>query len=460
MDLYRAPSPGPSPAVINSINQDRAARGLPPLTPDDIAFVEPRANQIAGGSYPRHAPGTTGTLPRGWEPFASDRGDQAASSDASSASTDAGSNPGYGMVDRWLFGNPPAPKKDAASGGMLAAYDKATGQGGGMLAGLLGNGPLAQGLPVILAGVASGLANNRGWAGTAARGYLSGMQVGQQFRQQRADEALTRYKLGQYDLQAAADQRLRDTLSNGQLAGLTPDQQRIALALPAEQRGAFIARVAAQRPAEAKAPTIRDFPVGNQVVTRQYDPTKGQWVDLSTAPRWDPGNGPVSWGAPYQDPNTGAWVQKSTRGEIRGVGGGADVSLAQQANNAEIDAARRYLLDNNLAPDEIRRRTQRQTDTGRDNPDFDPNLEATVRTALQHKVGRDDDFSDIQQRLRTGGNAPSAPAGGAGAGSSSSALPRNPAGQLDKAQLKVGQTYDVPGKGAYRWNGLQFAPVQ
>lgn len=509
MALYVAPPPGPEPAAINALNAQRRARGLPPLTPEDIAFL-PRANQIAAGSYPRHVPGAAPAMPRGWEPFATNQTGgsdvssmnqgvseanqrQMAAEDAETA--DAGSSPGYGMVDRWLFGDPPPPKARSSSGGMLAAYDRAAGSGGGMLSGLLGNGPLAQGLPILLAGAASGLANNRGVAGSAARGYLGGMQVGQQFRQQRVDDALTRYKLGRLDAQDAADQRLQAALGSGQFAGLTPQQRQLAATLPPDQRAAFLARVAAQRPEKPSPPTVRDFTVGDRVVTRQFDPDKGQWVDLSTAPRWQPGNGPVSYGpivkdattgmfgqrdshglfhfAPNdsgalnygpieQDPATGRWGQKDSRGQFHfapGESGG--VSPAQQANNDEIDAARRYLVDNNLTPDEIKRRTQQQSATGRDNPDYDPNLESTVRTALQHKVGRDDDFSDIQHRLRVGsGAAPSGAPGAPQPQGTSAALPRNASGQLDKAQLKVGTTYDVPGKGAYRWNGMQFQPVQ
>ena len=83
--------------------------------------------------------------------------------------------------------------------------------------------------------------------------------------------------------------------------------------------------------------TVRQHIMGNQVVEQQWDGDKQQWVALGApSPRWEPGNGPVGWGAPYQDPNTGAWVQKSTRGEIRGIGGGGDeigggVHLAAEA---------------------------------------------------------------------------------------------------------------------------------
>ena len=80
----------------------------------------------------------------------------------------------------------------------------------------------------------------------------------------------------------------------------------------------------------------------------------------------------------------------------RGPDGGA--TPAQQANNAEIDAARMALNRMNLDRAEILRRTQKSTNTGRENPDYDPSLERLVRTATQRKVGNDPKFNLYHRR--------------------------------------------------------------
>lgn len=41
-------------------------------------------------------------------------------------------------------------------------------------------------------------------------------------------------------------------------------------------------------PEEAKAPTVREFKVGDRIVTRQFDPTTRQWVDIESGPRFRP----------------------------------------------------------------------------------------------------------------------------------------------------------------------------
>ncbi len=72
------------------------------------------------------------------------------------------------------------------------------------------------------------------------------------------------------------------------------------------------------------------------------------------------------------------------------------LTAAQQANNAEIDAARQAI--EGLGRDDILKRTQAATATGRDNPDYDPYLAKMVGTATQRKVGDDPDFEPIYRR--------------------------------------------------------------
>ncbi len=71
------------------------------------------------------------------------------------------------------------------------------------------------------------------------------------------------------------------------------------------------------------------------------------------------------------------------------------LTAAQQANNSEINQARRALGD--LSREEIMRRTQEATATGRNNPLYDPHLSGVLRAATQRKVGEDPDFESIHQ---------------------------------------------------------------
>ena len=65
-------------------------------------------------------------------------------------------------------------------------------------------------------------------------------------------------------------------------------------------------------------------------------------------------------------------------------------TLTQQARNAEIDAARGRI--DGLSEDDVRRRTAKTTDTGRENPDYDPSLSRAASLAGRRKVGADPVF--------------------------------------------------------------------
>lgn len=68
-------------------------------------------------------------------------------------------------------------------------------------------------------------------------------------------------------------------------------------------------------------------------------------------------------------------------------------SLAQQSTNQQIEISRRKLAG--MDPAEIKRKTQKFTDTGRDNPDFDPAIASHARLAAKRKYG-DDAWYDEQ----------------------------------------------------------------
>lgn len=77
--------------------------------------------------------------------------------------------------------------------------------------------------------------------------------------------------------------------------------------------------------------------------------------------------------------------------------GGNQITSSQHASNAEVEAARRAIQG--LSREEILRKTQQATATGRDNPDFDPHLTSLVRKAGQRMVGDDQGFEEIHSQL-------------------------------------------------------------
>lgn len=66
------------------------------------------------------------------------------------------------------------------------------------------------------------------------------------------------------------------------------------------------------------------------------------------------------------------------------------LTAAQERSNAEIDAARQQVAG--LSNAEIQRRTAKATNTGRENPDYDPGLARAAGLARRRKVGEDDQF--------------------------------------------------------------------
>lgn len=69
---------------------------------------------------------------------------------------------------------------------------------------------------------------------------------------------------------------------------------------------------------------------------------------------------------------------------------------SQRVMNKEIDAARRIV--GSLEPGEIKKKTAKFTNTGRDNPDYDAGLAKRVSIAAKRKYG-DDDWFDTQNGL-------------------------------------------------------------
>lgn len=72
--------------------------------------------------------------------------------------------------------------------------------------------------------------------------------------------------------------------------------------------------------------------------------------------------------------------------------GGNVLTPTQRRGNAEIDAARKAVAG--LTPEEIRARTAKTTDTGRENPNYDPTLARSATLAGRRKIGDDQTFDN------------------------------------------------------------------
>lgn len=72
------------------------------------------------------------------------------------------------------------------------------------------------------------------------------------------------------------------------------------------------------------------------------------------------------------------------------------LTKSQLSNNQEIDASRKAI--SKLTREEVLSKTQQYTNTGRENPDFDPYLSGLVKKATNRKVGSDPDFNLVFNR--------------------------------------------------------------
>lgn len=94
-----------------------------------------------------------------------------------------------------------------------------------------------------------------------------------------------------------------------------------------------------------------------------------------------------------------ARLQMTLDAQSKRAEGKVGLTLAQQRDNAEIDSARQTV--SGLSAEDIRSRTAKTTDTGRDNPSYDPQLSRAVMLANRRKVGADDSFDGRQAQQST-----------------------------------------------------------
>lgn len=88
--------------------------------------------------------------------------------------------------------------------------------------------------------------------------------------------------------------------------------------------------------------------------------------------------------------NIRAGASRDTAAIRAKAAGSKGLTAAQERANLEIQAARDAIAG--LTTDEIRQRTMKATDSGRDNPDYDQALANQARLASRRKIGTDDHF--------------------------------------------------------------------
>lgn len=81
---------------------------------------------------------------------------------------------------------------------------------------------------------------------------------------------------------------------------------------------------------------------------------------------------------------------------LSATGGRSGLTVPQQRSNAEIEAAREAIAD--LSPQDIMHRTAKATNTGRENPDYDPGLARQAALANRRMLGADDWFDQRRGR--------------------------------------------------------------
>lgn len=98
----------------------------------------------------------------------------------------------------------------------------------------------------------------------------------------------------------------------------------------------------------------------------------------------------VRAGATTEAAQIRADASRDTAEARAGSTGSRGLTVPQQVKNREIDAARKIV--DALTPEDIKRKTSKFTNTGRENPDYDASLANRVRLAGQRKYGEDDVF--------------------------------------------------------------------
>ena len=169
---------------------------------------------------------------------------------------------------------------------------------------------------------------------------------------------------------------------------LSPNMQRMTDFMPRSQAVALAAKMAAAKPAMPFA--MSNGQIFNKVTGKTTGAPKGTPAMQNMAAMYGP-----NW---QTNPQAVEQFKRIIEKQLSGV------SAAQQANNIEIEAARKRIATFKPEPGEtfraaILRRIQRTSDIGRENPSFDPMIARDFRIATQRMVGDDPDYAKFLASL-------------------------------------------------------------
>ncbi len=273
----------------------------------------------------------------------------------------------------------------------------------------------AQQWGAMLTAMGAGLLRGRNWNEGLGIGFGNATQAAQEARRNAFAESSDRMRVKRYLEETRDTQQMRE--SAGKLPAPRAFDPEVWKIMPPEKKFDIYRQMWEQQGKPTDAPPVKDFYEGGMVVQKQWDPQSRQWTKVGSGPRWQPqqsGADAAAWET-VDLPGVGK-VQRNTRtGKYEAFPNSGGATPSQQASNAEIDAARAYLIKSSFSMADIVARTQETTSTGRDNPDFDPYLTKAFNLAMSRKVGDDPDFEAFQRRYRTSEGAPEGlVAGGAG----------------------------------------------
>lgn len=209
--------------------------------------------------------------------------------------------------------------------------------------------------------IQQGFQNYQGGMQDLMRNRMAQQQMGMQQRGLDMRKAQHDFQMDQAKAASEESERQRQAIE-GMIANLPPEQQALARANPE----AFTKQWSEQMFSTAKptVPTVRNFNEGDEVVTKQWDPTTNQWTETARGPRSSPKDG-----------------------------GG--LTTAQERTNQKIQSARKWLRDTGLGPDELRQKLGSNTDLLQWLDQQDPIVRQRWGDASQPLFGGDSEYDGV-----------------------------------------------------------------
>lgn len=177
-------------------------------------------------------------------------------------------------------------------------------------------------------------------------------------------------------------------------AGMESNQGIAALENDTRRRGQDVAMRGQDIEAETRAAQLAGNPLTNELTRARIDSER---LSADTMRRQ---NGVLSQLESETDPaKRETLIENALVAQGKSLPQTERLTLEQMRTNREIHAARQKIAG--LSPEEIRRKTAKQTNTGRENPDYDDGISRAVTLAGRRKIGSDDEFNQRQVQAPT-----------------------------------------------------------